>query len=543
MEERKRGVIQMTDKKIIALYARVSTGRQEQEATIESQLDEIKRKVAEEGYILANENVFIDDGWPGEFLARPALDQMRDAAQAEKFETLFVYDLGRLSRDFKNLLILLDDLQTRQVKVISLHDINAESDEQIFARNVMGLFHDYERKKIAERMRRGKLYKARQGLVISGQALYGYTYVKKTDTSPTCWEINERESEVVEMIFKWFVRDGLSLHAIIQRLSDLGIPTKKGKSKYWTKGPVSRILCCETYFTGIAYFNKSEAVVSKRRLKNEKYFKVKKNSRRKRPREEWIPFEVPVIFNDKSPLYKSTELLSYNKKFAHKNKKFDYLLSGKMFCEHGFPMVGDGVQGNQRYYRSSDKVRTKELRTCDCDGVNVYVLEGLWWNHTRDVLANPDYIRTKIKEYAESRSTVSSQLEQEIYSLKDRIENLKEQETKFAQMYAEKLIDIEQLKGLLKQSGNKKIGLKKQLKELEKKTLVKTSVTNEEIEQLYIEAQKALKSQDFTDKKLVLKELISKITIKKGGMVETCINIPLSQYLEHEPESRYCWSS
>jgi len=81
----------------VALYARVSTGRQENEQTIESQLDEVKRRITEDGNTLLPQNIFIDDGWSGELLARPSLDKVRDAVKEGGFEALYVYDRGRLS--------------------------------------------------------------------------------------------------------------------------------------------------------------------------------------------------------------------------------------------------------------------------------------------------------------------------------------------------------------------------------------------------------------------------------------------------------------
>jgi len=83
-----------------ALYARVSTNRQEELETIESQLAEIKERIKGDGNILQPENIFVDDGWTGEILQRPSLDAMRDAAQEGKFTVLYVYDRGRLSRVF-----------------------------------------------------------------------------------------------------------------------------------------------------------------------------------------------------------------------------------------------------------------------------------------------------------------------------------------------------------------------------------------------------------------------------------------------------------
>jgi len=167
------------DRKIVALYARVSTGRQEQEATIESQIDELKLKIAQDANILPDENIFIDDGWTGELIARPDLDRMRDAAVVGKFTSLYVYDRGRLSRRFAHQEVIIEELKDHDVSFISLHDTKADTPEEKVLQAMQGVFHEYERVKIIERMRRGKLYKAKNGIVINGSALYGYKYIKK----------------------------------------------------------------------------------------------------------------------------------------------------------------------------------------------------------------------------------------------------------------------------------------------------------------------------------------------------------------------------
>src|SRR3990167_6063624 len=97
-----------------ALYARVSTERQEKEETIESQVAEVKQKIEDDGNILPPKNLFVDDGWTGMMLARPALDAMRDAIKENQIQVVYVYDLGRLSRDFTNQLILLRNFDKRQ---------------------------------------------------------------------------------------------------------------------------------------------------------------------------------------------------------------------------------------------------------------------------------------------------------------------------------------------------------------------------------------------------------------------------------------------
>jgi predicted site-specific integrase-resolvase len=53
------------------LYARVSTDAQQKEATIESQLAELRKQIAAAGHVLVKE--YIDDGISGTLLDRPAL--------------------------------------------------------------------------------------------------------------------------------------------------------------------------------------------------------------------------------------------------------------------------------------------------------------------------------------------------------------------------------------------------------------------------------------------------------------------------------------
>lgn len=64
--------------KVAALYARVSTEKQEQEETIQSQLEALRQAAVHQGYLATSEDEFIDDGSSGARLDRPALDRLRD---------------------------------------------------------------------------------------------------------------------------------------------------------------------------------------------------------------------------------------------------------------------------------------------------------------------------------------------------------------------------------------------------------------------------------------------------------------------------------
>src|SRR3989344_1003032 len=274
--------------KVSALYARVSTSGQEKEQTINSQIEEIESKAKQDGNMIGQNLKYTDDGWSGELLARPSLDNLRDAVKNKAFEILYVYDLGRLSRNFLNQLILKKELIDAGIQIVSLHDINGENPESLLAQNVMGLFHDYERIKIAERFRRGKLYKAKSGILFGWQAPYGYKYIKGKEKGTGYFKVVLHEAEIINKIFEWVGIEGLTIRQVIKRLYEQKLYPRKSTKGYWSTSTLSKRLRDETYI-GTAYYNKSISVIPSNPYKNEKYKRIKKSSRKMKSKEEWYP--------------------------------------------------------------------------------------------------------------------------------------------------------------------------------------------------------------------------------------------------------------
>ena len=113
MENSNQGI----QNKVSAVYMRVSTANQEEEGTIENQWVEIRARIEKDAVQLSKDNIYQDDGYTGTILKRPALDQLRHDAALGKFNTLYVYDRGRLSRVFIHQEILLDELRKRGITV------------------------------------------------------------------------------------------------------------------------------------------------------------------------------------------------------------------------------------------------------------------------------------------------------------------------------------------------------------------------------------------------------------------------------------------
>src|SRR5262245_24430432 len=222
----------MEDVRRVALYARVSSQRQADEATIESQVAALESRLRADGCRIDPELRFLDDGHSGSTLRRPALERLRDLIHAGGVERLYVHAPDRLARKFAHQAVLLEEFHRRHVEVVFLNAPRSEaSPEADLFLQMQGMIAEYERAKILERTRRGRRFGARQGRVsVLGQAPYGYRYVRKHEGGGEArYEVVPDEARVVRDLFRWVGLEGLSLAAVARRLAEQGVPTRTGQ--------------------------------------------------------------------------------------------------------------------------------------------------------------------------------------------------------------------------------------------------------------------------------------------------------------------------
>lgn len=536
--------LQQKTARIAAYYARVSTAKQEEQETIESQLEELKTRINADGCLLPEENMFQDDGWTGETLSRPGLDTMRDAAHDGKFDVLYVYDRGRLSRLFAYQEIIIEELTNLGLEFVTLHDLQARTPEEHVLQAMQGVFHEYERVKIIERFRRGKLHKARTGVLINGQALYGYKYVKKIGKDDVSHiEVNEDEAGIVRKIFNWVGIERLSVYEVRRRLFQEHILPRKSRNPYWTRGPINRMLRTESYVTGTIYYNKSEAIVAKHPLNKEKYKKIKRTSRKMRPREEWIPYHVTPILQNNGLFERVQQILDYNLKYQPKNKKYDYLLSGLVWCECGERRVGDGYsKGGNHYYRCIERVKKFPLMEANCKahGVNAVITDGLLWQNLRKFLTDKKELRSQAEIWLRDEMSKHTTVQVERQRLISRLQKTKEEELRYARAFGNGSIDEEQLKILTSELKKSVQADEVRLRELEKADYTDQVVDEDKINALCEESDRVLQSMFQQDKKKTVQDIIEKVVIYDKGEVSVRGHIPLfTQNMGYELTSRH----
>ena len=236
----------------VAAYLRVSNQVQRQRETIASQREAVLHHARRCGGAIPDAYVFADDGFSGATLERPALEALRDGVASGEIETVLVWSIDRLSRNFAHQILLQEEFARTGAKIVCVQEPDDATPQGMLLRQILSVISEYERTLIAERSRRGKIHRARQGsLNMLTRAPYGYRLIRKTETCGARLEVDETEARVVRRIYELYVRDGLKMHEIGPRLDAQG--ARPRHAQHWSSSTVSVILRNEAYVGKAAY--------------------------------------------------------------------------------------------------------------------------------------------------------------------------------------------------------------------------------------------------------------------------------------------------
>src|SRR5215217_7625849 len=125
--------------KRVALYARVSSERQAQQATIDSQVAALQARVAADGHHVLPTDLYADDGCSGATLARPALERLRDRIAEGAIDVLYVHSPDRLARRYAYQVLLLEEFSAHGVSVVFLQGASGANAEDTLLVQVQGM--------------------------------------------------------------------------------------------------------------------------------------------------------------------------------------------------------------------------------------------------------------------------------------------------------------------------------------------------------------------------------------------------------------------
>lgn len=229
------------DLKIIraAVYARVSTDKDDQTNSLESQKSYFAQYINEHsGWILTN--VYYDTGISGtQTCGRAGFNAMIDEALHGKIDLILTKEVCRFARNTIDTLFYTRKLKEAGVGVIfTIDNINTLDCDGELRLTIMACIAQEESRKTSERVKWGQKRRMEQGIVFGGNML-GYTVKGGVMT------INEEEARIVRAIFHKYTNEGKGTYIIAKELLEEGMYPKNACE--WSAAVILRVLKNEKY--------------------------------------------------------------------------------------------------------------------------------------------------------------------------------------------------------------------------------------------------------------------------------------------------------
>ena len=233
-----------------ALYARVSSDRQDVDLSVSAQLRALKDYAKANGYSVARE--YVDEAESGRVANRPQFREMIEEGSKPKapFDVILVWKFSRFTRKREHAVAFKSQLRRKGIRVVS---ITEQAEDNATGRLLEGIIEsvdEYYSENLAQEVVRGMREAASRGFFLGAKAPFGYRRVKVSDGAkerPTL-EVDPATAPVVREIFEKSLRG-----SGLKELNDRGI-TNRGKR--WYKGTLHYVLRNEAY-TGTAVWGKA----------------------------------------------------------------------------------------------------------------------------------------------------------------------------------------------------------------------------------------------------------------------------------------------
>jgi site-specific DNA recombinase len=439
----------------------------------------------------------------------------------------------RLARAYVYQVLVLDELAAFGVKVL-FHDAPAINDDPQakLLTQMQGVIAEYERAKISERNRRGRLWRSRAGEVVSWKVPYGYRRIPRDGKVPARLEVFEPEAAVVRRIFDEYVTGGRSIRQIMRSLNADQIPTPTGNTLWW-HSTLCRILRNEAYI-GRIYFNQTEQMPAPSRA-----FGRRPTVQRRRPREEWITISCPAIIDD--AIFEAAGKVSRdNSQWSRRNLPEDieaWLLrglvrcgacNGKLNCQK---MTSSGKVYRYYWCRNHASTGSPNQRRCTERNVRADALDEFVFTQIRAALTRQDVLHAGQSAVTTAAPSPDDELlTVELSRLDRKLDANQAERRRLADLYQAGLLDLTDIQRRANDIDTRHRSLSEQRDALiqQRQQLASDNRLRERINDFAERATAGIDRLTFQQRQQLLRLIVDHVTVT-GWQVDIQLRIPLDE--------------
>jgi site-specific DNA recombinase len=457
------------------LYARVSTDEQARSGySLAQQLEALREHAAREGYEVLEE--VSDPGQSGASLERPGMDRMRDLVASLGYggvSVVLAQDRDRIAREPAYHYLLRREFEEYGTKIRALNDSGDETPEGDLTDGILDQIAKFERAKIAERTRRGKLKRAREGKLVSTHTPdYGFRFTPDREG----YEVDPEQMAVVRRSFEMVGREGRTLYGAKKILDREGVPTP-GRARYWGAHFIRKLILDDVYRPH-TYAEVRELVAPEvaARLDPEKRYGVwwynrtwkktrqvaeiapdgsrvyaKRSKTGVKPRSEWIAVPVADSGIPRELVDAARDAIKDNQPPVSRGYRVWELAGRITRCGGcGRLMFTNTVKGGRYHYYRCPTRRDNGKEACTVTNRRADKLEAEVWESVRAILSDPERLRADLDAMIEMKRRASrSDPTEEMNHWLDTLADADEKRAKYQRAYAADVLTLADLKARL----------------------------------------------------------------------------------------------
>ncbi len=389
-----------------ALYARVSSDRQDVDLSVAAQLRALRDYADKNDYLVVRE--YVDEAESGKVADRPQFQRMLDEASKPEspFKEILVWKFSRFTRKREHAVAFKSMLRRRGIRVVSITEQAEDSATGRLLEAIIEGVDEFYSENLAQEVRRGMREAASRGFWMTTYAPYGYRRVHVQDGAKKRpkLELNPPDDDVVRRMFDMALQ-GKSNLDIAKTLNAEGIPTSNGKK--WLKTTVHFLLTNEAYAGTVVWGANAKDGAPPVRVEDAHPAIVSKQEFQR----------IARIMESRAP-----------NKANPRRVSSPYLLSGLAKCETcGKAMTAAEAKSGKYTYYICHSLLKRGKDTCKTPRLNAKKFEKIIVDELRANILTESNIRDLVKLLDEEMDEVASEQRHMLESIDGELEEVKKQ--------------------------------------------------------------------------------------------------------------------
>ena len=387
-----------------ALYARVSSDRQDVDLSVAAQLRALRDYADKNGYLAVRE--YVDEAESGRIADRPQFRKMLDeASKADApFQEILVWKFSRFTRKREHAVAFKSMLRKKGVRVVSITEHADDTPTGKLMEAIIESVDEFYSENLAQEVTRGMREAASRGFWMNASAPYGYqrVYVQDGAKKRPRLELNPPHDAVVRRIFDLTLQGRTSLD-ILKTFNAEGIPSPSGKQ--WRKTTAHKLLTNQAYTGTLVWGQKAR------------------------------DGQAPVRVEDAFPAIVSQQEFQRVRKLLEaraprvthpRRAASPYLLSGLAKCETcGKALTAAEAKSGKYTYYVCQSLLKQGSGTCDTPRLNAKSFEKIIVSNIRDNILTESNVRDLVKLVDEEMDGVAREQRQNLETIEAELEEVK----------------------------------------------------------------------------------------------------------------------